>query len=164
MSIEQSDSDHTVPLTPVSSFRPLDTVTIDTAMSTGHPVVKSQVPTQVTTNTSINATKPFITITSTNQGASGHPIHLEWVWFRLEGQSSCSLGPAQMECQPIALVIHQELAVMPLQIQQLNHDVLIEFDGEVDVEWVVQKLLRMEEWMGAPCNLGCVPCSNEERL
>ena len=40
---------------------------------------------------------------------------------------------------------------MPLQIQQLNHDdVLIEFDSEFDVEWVAQKLLRMEQWMGAP--------------
>ena len=99
--------------------------------------------------------------TSTNLGASGHTIHHEWVWFRLEGQSGCSLGPAQMECWSIALIVHQELGVMPLWIQQLNHhDVLIEFD----VEWVVQKLLRMEWWMGAPCNLQCVPCSDEEGL
>ena len=67
-----------------------------------------------------------------------------------------------MGCQSITLIIHQELGVIPLQIQWLNHcDVLIEFDSEVDVGWVVQKLFRMEWWMGAPCNLGCVPCSNE---
>ena len=54
---------------------------------------------------------------------------------------------------------------MPLQIQQLNHhDALIEFDSEVDVEWVVQKLLMMEQWMEASCNLGCVPCGDEEGL
>ena len=45
-----------------------------------------------------------------------------------------------------------------MQIQQLNHhDVLIMFDSDVDVGWVVQKLLRMEWWMGAPCNLKCAP-------
>ena len=49
--------------------------------------------------------------------------------------------------------------------QQLNHhDILIDFDSEVDVEWVVQKLLRMQWWIGAPCNLECVPCSEEEGL
>ena len=63
------------------------------------------------------------------------------------------------------LVIHQELAVRPLQIQQLNyHDVLLEIDSKVDVEWVVQKLLRMEGWKRAPCHLECVSCSNEEGL
>ena len=68
-----------------------------------------------------------------------------------------------MECWSIALVIHPELGVMPLQIQQLNyHDVLILFGSEVDVEWVAQKLLRMEWWMGASCNLECIPCSNKE--
>ena len=52
-----------------------------------------------------------------------------------------------------------------LWIQWLNHcDALIEFNGKVDVEWVVKKLLRMEQWMGAPCNLDCVPYSNDERL
>ena len=41
-----------------------------------------------------------------------------------------------MECQSIALIIHQEMGVnAPVQIQQLNyHDVLIEFDTEVDAE------------------------------
>ena len=58
---------------------------------------------------------------------------------------------------------------MPLQIhvqiQQLSHhDILIEFNSGVDVEWVVQKLLRMEWLMGAPCNFECVPCSDEEGL
>ena len=44
---------------------------------------------------------------------------------------------------------------MPLQIQQLNHcAVLIEFDIKVDMEWVVQQLLKMEWWMGVPHNLG----------
>ena len=94
-----------------------------------------------------------------------HPFHHEWVWFRLEGQSGCSLGSAQMECQSVAFIIHQELGVMPLWTQQLNHhDVLIEFDSEVDVERVVQKLLRIEWWMGAPCNLECIPCSDKEGL
>ena len=52
---------------------------------------------------------------------------------------------SQMECQSIAHIIHQELGVMPLKFQWLSqHDVLIEFDSQVDVEWVVQKLLRME--------------------
>ena len=56
-------------------------------------------------------------------------------------QSSFSLGPVQMECWSIALIIHQKQGVIPLQIQWLNHhDVLIEFDSEVDVEWVAQKL------------------------
>ena len=103
--------------------------------------------------------------TSTNQGASGCPVCHEWVWFRLEGCSGCGLGPTQMECQSITLIMHQELGVMPLWIQWLNyHDVLIEFDSEVDVGWVAQKLLRMEWWMGAPCNLEGVPCSNEQGL
>ena len=45
-----------------------------------------------------------------------------------------------------------------------HHDVLIELDSELDVEWVVQKPLRIEWWRGAPCNLECVPCSDEEGL
>ena len=54
---------------------------------------------------------------------------------------------------------------MPMRIQWLNHhDVLIEFDSEADVEWVVQKLLRIEWWMGVPCDLENVPCSNEDLL
>ena len=52
--------------------------------------------------------------TSINQGVDGHPICHEWVWFRWEGQSGCSLGPAQIECQSVALVIHQELGVVSL--------------------------------------------------
>ena len=83
--------------------------------------------------------------TSTAQGASGHTIHHQWVWFRLEGHSGCSLGPAHRKCWSIALVVHQALGVMPLWIQWLNYcDLLIEFDIEVDMEWVAQKLLRME--------------------
>ena len=67
----------------------------------------------------------------------------------MEGCSGCSLGPAQMECWSISFVVHQNLGVMPLWIQQLNyHDVLIEFNSDVDMEWVAQKLLRMEQWMG----------------
>ena len=62
-----------------------------------------------------------------------------------------------MECWSITLILHQELGVMSLQIQWLNHyDVLIEFDGKIDVEWVAQKLLRMEWWISAPCNLECI--------
>ena len=64
MSIEQSDSDHTLPLPPASSYRPLGMITIDTVVSTGQLVVTSQVPTQVMTNSSANATNPFPTITS----------------------------------------------------------------------------------------------------
>ena len=110
MLTEWSDSDQTLPLTPVSSFGPLDMVAINAATSTGQPVVTNQVPNQVMTNPNVNATNHSIVNTSTNQGASGCPIHHEWVWFRLEGQSGCSLGPAQTEeCQSIALIIHQEL-------------------------------------------------------
>ena len=117
------------------------------------------------TNPNINATNQSVANTSTNQGASGCPICHAWVWFRLEGQSGCSLGPVQMQCQSVALIIHQELGVMPLQIQWLNHhEVLIEFDSELDVEWAVQKLLRMGWWMGVQCNLKCVTCSNKEGL
>ena len=117
MSVEESDSDHTLPLTPAISFGPPDTVAIDMTVYTGQPVVTSQVPTQVMTNPSISATNPFVTNTTTNQGASGCPTHHEWVWFQLEGQSDCSLGPAQMECWSIALIVHQELGIMPLRIQ-----------------------------------------------
>ena len=92
-------------------------VTIDTAVSTRQLVVTSQVPpTQEMINTSVNAANPFVMITSTNQGASGHPTHHEWVWFWLEDQSGGSLGPAQMECQSITLIVPQELGVMPLRI------------------------------------------------
>ena len=101
------------------------------------------------TNPGINATNPFVMNTGTNQGASDYPTHYEWVWFWLEGQSGCSLGPAQTDCWSTALIMHQELGVMPLRIQWLSHhDMLREFDSKVDVEWVAQKLLRMEWWMG----------------
>ena len=49
---------------------------------------------QVVTNPNVNATNQSVANTSTNQGASGHPIHHEWVWFRLEGHSGFSLAPA----------------------------------------------------------------------
>ena len=108
------------------------------------------------TNPNVNATNHSIANTTANQSASGNPICHEWVWFRLEGQSGCSLGPVQMECQSIVLIIHQKLGVMCLPVQQLNHHyVLIEFESEVDVEWVAQKLLRMVWWMGVPCNFQC---------
>ena len=45
MSIEQTDFDHMLPLTPVSSFRPPDTVAINRAASTGQPVVTNLVMT-----------------------------------------------------------------------------------------------------------------------
>ena len=70
-------------------------VTIDMAASIGLPVVTSKVPTyQVKNNPNINATNHSIANTSTNQDASGCPICHEWVWFRLEGQSGCRLGPS----------------------------------------------------------------------
>ena len=113
-------------------------VTTDMAMAVGQPVVTNQVPCLVMTNPNVNVTNHSIVNTSTSQGASGCPIHQEWMWFRLKGHSDCSLGPAQMECQSITLIIHQGLGVMPLQIQWLNYqDVLIGFDGAVDVDWVV---------------------------
>ena len=74
MSTEWSDSDQTLPLTPVSAFGPPDTVAIYMAMSTEQPVVTNQVPTQLVTNPNINATNHSIVNTNTNQGASGHPI------------------------------------------------------------------------------------------
>ena len=133
--------------------------------SAGQPAVTNQISNQATTNPNITNTNQSMTNTSTNQGASDCPTHHEWVWSKLEDHSGCSLGPAQMACQTIALIMHQELGVMPLQIQQLNyHNVLIEFDSEVDVGWVAQKLSRMEWWMGAPCHFECVHCSDEEGL
>ena len=41
---------------------------------------------------------------------------------------------------------------------------LIEFDSAVDVEWVAQKLLRMEWWMETLCHLECICCSDEDVL
>ena len=103
-------------------------VATDMAVSTGQLVVTSQVPTQVMANPSINATYLFVMNTSTNQGTSGCPTLHEWVWFQLEHHSNGSLGPAWVECQSIALVMHQEVEVMPLRIQQLSyHGVLIEW-------------------------------------
>ena len=126
------------------------------AMSTGQPAVVNQVSNQAMNNPNVTTTNHSLAKTNTNQSTSGHPIHQKWVWFRLEGHSGCSLGPAQMECQSIDLIMHQELGVKPLQIQLLNYqDLLTEFDSEVDMEWVAQKLLRMEWLMGAPCNLMC---------
>ena len=52
---------------------------------------------------------------------------------------------------------------MLMLMQQLNHhDILIESDSEVDVEWVVQRLLKIEWWMGTQCNIECLACSDEE--
>ena len=60
----------------------------------------------------------------------------------------------QPDCRLIALVVHQELGVMPLKVPQLSYqDVLIEFDSTMDVEWAAQKLLGMEWWMGSLCHL-----------
>ena len=118
-------------------------------MSTGQPAVTNQVSIQAMTNPNITTTNHPMVNTSTNLGASGHPIYHEWVWFRLEGHSGYSLSPAQIECQSITPVMHQELGVMPLWNQWLNyHDVLIGVDSDVNVEWVAQKLLRMEQWIG----------------
>ena len=165
MSIEQSDSDHTLPLTPTSCFGPPDLVTIDMALSTGHPVVTSQVPTQVMTHTSVAATNPFVMATNIHQVNGGHPTHYEWVWFQFEGQSGSSLSPTQMECWSITLMVHQELGVMPLRIQQLSHwNMLIKFDSKVDVEWVAQKLLQMLWWMEAPCHQEGIPCCGDKGL
>ena len=121
------------PLTQVSSFGPPDTVTINMATSTGQPALTNHVSNQAMTNTNVITTNQSMANTSTNQGASGCPIHHEWVWSRLEGHSGCSLGPAQIDCQSITLIVQQELGVMPLQIQQLNYlNVFIEFDSKVD--------------------------------
>ena len=79
------------------------------------------VPNQVAINPNEDAINQSVGNTSTNHGASGHPINHEWVWFRLEGQSGCSSGPAQMKYKSIALIIHLEIEVMPLQIQQFSH-------------------------------------------
>ena len=117
------------------------------ATSAGQPAVTNQVSNQAMTNPNVTTTIHSMVITCTNQSASGSPICHQWVWFILEGCSGCSLGPAQMEYWSIILIIHQELGEMSLQKQWPNYcDVLIEFDSEVDVEWVAQKLLRMEQW------------------
>ena len=87
------------------------------AVSTGQLMVTSQVSTHAMINTNANATNPFTTITSTNQGSGSHSTHHGWVWFQPEAQAGGSLGPAYMECQSISLAVHQELGVMPLRIQ-----------------------------------------------
>ena len=129
MSIRQLDSNQTLPLTPASSFSPLDMVTLNIGVYTGQMVVTTQVPIQMMANTSTVAANPLTTFTSTNQGTGGQLTHHEWVWFQLESQAGGSLVPAHMQCQSIALVVHQKLGVMPLRIQQLNYwDVLIKSD------------------------------------
>ena len=75
------------------------------------------------------------------------------------------MGPAQTECRPIMLAVHQELGVMTLRVQSFNYwDVLIEFDSIMDVEQVDEMFLRMEWWMGAQFNLEYVPTSYEDSL
>ena len=149
MSTEHTDPNQTLPLTLVSSFGPPDMVIINTTMSAGEPVMTNQVPNPVMTIPHVNTTNPSTVNTSTTQGVSGHPIHLEWAWFRLEGHCGCRLGLAWTECWSITLVIHQELGVIPMWIQKLNYqDVLIEFYGKADAEWIAQKFVRMEFWMG----------------
>ena len=69
ISIKWRDSNQTLPLTPASSLTPPDTIAINPVM----------------TDPNVNATYLPVVSTSTNPGASGHPIHHEWVWFRLEG-------------------------------------------------------------------------------
>ena len=134
---------------------------IEMPVPAGQPVVTSQVPTQAATNISANVTNPLIN--GTNQGAGGFATYHEWVWFQLEWQAGYNLGPAQTECRLIALVVHQEIGVLPLKVQQLSYqDVLIEFDSIMDVELVAQKWLRMEWWMGALSHLECIPCSNKD--
>ena len=75
MSVEWSDSDQMILLTPASSFGPPDMAGIEISVPTGQPVVTSQVPNQVATNISANATNP--SIIGTNQVASGPPTHHE---------------------------------------------------------------------------------------
>ena len=120
-------------------------------------------PTQTATNLNANITNPLIN--GINQIAGGCLTCHEWVWYQLERQAGCNLGLAWTECRYITVVVHQELRVLPLRVQQLSYqDVLIEFDSAVDVEWVAQKLLRMEWWMSAQCYLECIPCSGEDSL
>ena len=74
-------------------------------MPAGPLAVTNQVPTQVITSIGVNVNNPLIN--GTNQGASGHPTCHEWVWFQLEGQAGCNLGPAQTECRLITPEVHQ---------------------------------------------------------
>ena len=111
--LNSQDSDHTLPFTLVSSFGPPALAVLDTAMSVEHILVTSQVPTQARTNTSIAATNPLLMTTNTKKGTGSCPTPQVWVWLWLEGQSGSSLGPAQMECWSMTLVVYQELGVMP---------------------------------------------------
>ena len=79
MFVQGSDSDQTIPLTPVSSFRPLDMVGEVMPVPTAQPVVTNQVTTQTVTNISADVTNPLVN--STNQDACDHPTDHEWVWF-----------------------------------------------------------------------------------
>ena len=54
-------------LTPVSSFGPLDTVTIEMATSAGQPAVTNQVSNQVMTNPNVTTTNHSMVNTSINQ-------------------------------------------------------------------------------------------------
>ena len=60
--IKWTDSNQTLPLTPISSFGLPVTVTISMGISAGQPVMPSQVPNQVMTNPSLNATNLSETI------------------------------------------------------------------------------------------------------
>ena len=48
-------------------------------MHVGQPAETNPIPNQVMTNPNTTATNYIMVNTSTNQGASGHPIHHEWV-------------------------------------------------------------------------------------
>ena len=93
MSVEQSDSDQMIPLTPMSSFGPPDMAGVVTPVPREQPVVISQVPTKTATTISVNVTNPLVD--GTNQGVCGHLTHHGWVWFQLEGQAGCNLGLTQ---------------------------------------------------------------------
>ena len=95
------------------------------AMSTEQPVVTNQVPNPVMTNPNVNATNHSIVNDSTNQGAGGHPFILSGCGSNWRVVLVAVSVLPQMECQSIAVIIHWELNY---------HNVLIEFDGETDVE------------------------------
>ena len=128
MSVEQLDSDQMILLTPVNSFGPPDMASVEMPVPTGQLVVTSQVPIQAATNISVNITNPLIN--GTNQGASGHPTHHEWVWFQLERTGWLQFRAGQKtECRSIGLIVHQELRVLPLK------DPMIELLRCVDRIW-----------------------------
>ena len=77
MLVKWSDSNHILPLTPISSFRPLDPIMVTAVMSNGQPVATSQFPTQVTMYFSVTASNPVVMITRTNPGEV--PPHLSWM-------------------------------------------------------------------------------------